>query len=369
MDQYNEPLISVGMDLISDTDAGIEMQMPAGAVSLARYEPPFAHYDASSDLPVRVLLISQKGDQATLHGLYEIMQTLEIVPVDGPRERTRSRFTLEGRNGEIVSYTEAALQNGEIKGFTLIWPTGDEARRARVLEEMKTSFTRTEGTLAATAGDNTIQNIDLVSGLEIRKPRLSRSGFFVDNSGAVITTSDAVDSCPRITIDEDYEAEVLVNDSARGIAVLKPAASLAPISIATFREDKGRLQSEIAVSGYSYEGALGAPTLTFGTVVDVKGLNGDALQSRLALASLPGDAGGPVIDSSGGVLGMLLSQQSVSNKQLPSDVGIVADSKEIREMLDTAGIRYETSSAQTEISPSDLSHAAMGMTVLVSCWD
>ena len=36
---------------------------------------------------VRVLLISQSGDQGTLFGLYDIMQTLEIVPMEGPRDR------------------------------------------------------------------------------------------------------------------------------------------------------------------------------------------------------------------------------------------------------------------------------------------
>ena len=53
------------------------------------YEPPFVHYGERGGSGVRVLLISQPGDQSTLFGLYDILQTLEIVPLDGERERGR----------------------------------------------------------------------------------------------------------------------------------------------------------------------------------------------------------------------------------------------------------------------------------------
>ncbi|PJE32726.1 peptidoglycan-binding protein, partial [Pseudooceanicola lipolyticus] len=287
MDQYNAPLISVGMRSHSDAQAGIRMDLPLGAVSFARYEPPFAHFDSTGELPVRVLLISQPGDQATLYGLYDIMQTLEIVPLQGPRERGSDAFTLEGRNGDIVSYTEAALQNGRIKGFTLIWPTGDEARRERVLAAMKASFERTDGVLDPAAGGNAEQNIDLVSGLQIRKPRLARSGFYVDPQGTLVTTVEAVQNCTRITVDQDYQAEVVATDETLGVAVLRPSAPLAPLSVAHLRDDAPRLQSDVAVAGYSYGGVLGAPTLTFGTLADIKGLGGETEQTRLALAALP----------------------------------------------------------------------------------
>ena len=121
MDEYNAPLISTGMASYTDEAAGITLDLPLNEVAFSRYEPPFAHFDPAGDLGARVLLISQPGDRRTLYGLYDIMQTLEIVPLEGPRERSGDRFTLEGRNSEIVSYTEARLDNGEIKGFTLVW--------------------------------------------------------------------------------------------------------------------------------------------------------------------------------------------------------------------------------------------------------
>ncbi|XHE54211.1 peptidoglycan-binding protein [Phaeobacter sp. BS34] len=147
MDEYNAPLISVGMEPLTDTKAGIALKIPAGEVTFDRYESPFALFKSSGDLGAQVLLISQPGDKRTLYGLYDIMQTLKIVPLDGPRQRSGNSFTLEGRGNGIVSYTEARLANGEIKGFTLVWPMGDDDRRARVLAEMQTSFERIDGVL------------------------------------------------------------------------------------------------------------------------------------------------------------------------------------------------------------------------------
>ncbi|MBK0329067.1 trypsin-like peptidase domain-containing protein [Rhodobacteraceae bacterium F11138] len=368
MAQYNAPLISAGMRQVHDVEAGITIDLPMAEVGFARYEPPFAHYDATGDLGARVLLISQPGTQATLFGLYDIMQTLEIVPLDGPRNRTKTGFTLEGHGNGIVSHTQATLSDGQIKGFTLIWPEGDEARRLRILDAMQSSFTATDAVLDPGAGD-AAQNVDLVSGLEVRKPRLTRSGFYVDNRGAVVTTADAVTGCARITLDEEHQADVLTADAGLGIAVLRPKQTLAPMSVARLRPTEGRLQSEVAVSGFSYGGALGGPTLTFGTLADVKGLAGEPELTRLALNALPGDAGGPVIDAAGAVLGMLLPAAN-DNRQLPKDVSLAADADAIREILDQAGLSPADpgQNRDLDLAPTALNRVAFGMTVLVSCW-
>ena len=83
--QYNAVLEGTDLALVRDEQAGIAVVMPRALVAFDRYEPPFAHYERTADVEAKVLLISQPGDQDTLFGLYEIMQTLEIVPADGPR--------------------------------------------------------------------------------------------------------------------------------------------------------------------------------------------------------------------------------------------------------------------------------------------
>ena len=368
LDDFNAPLISVGMERYTDEQAGIAMDMPLGVVKFDRYEAPFAHFDSASDLGAKALLISQDGSKSTLRALYEVMQSLEIVPLDGPRELRGDRFTLEGRGNGIVSYTQAALKDGKIKGFTLVWPEEDEARRKRVLAAMTSSFTTTEAVLDSGAGANADQRIDLVSGLQVRKPRLSRSGFFADASGAVLTVSEAADSCTRVTLDGDQEVQVAWTDADLGISVLLPSQALSPMSVAEFSANQPRIQSEVAVSGFSYQGALGAPTLTYGQIADVRGLNGEEGVKRLALNAQPGDAGGPVFDDSGNVVGMLLPTPS-EGRTLPDSVSLSASVDRLTEILTQAGVSGQSAQETAQISPNELNRRATGMTVLVHCWD
>lgn len=366
--QYNEILAGLDLQVVRDEDAGIEMILPTGVVGFDKYEPPFAHYNASGDIDAKVLLISQEGDENTLAGLYDIMQTLEIVPETGPRSVSRQAFTLIGEGALTISHTQAWLRDGHVKGFTLIWPAGDEERRTRLLGEMQESFTRLDGVLDPSAGPKTEPSIDLVSGLEVRKPKLSRSGFYVDNSGTVVTTAEVTQACGKITIDEDYEAQVATVNEDLGIAVLRPLESLAPMSVAAFQQVIPRLQADVAVAGYSYGGVLGAPTLTFGQLAELQGLNGEDTLKRLALAALEGDAGGPVVDAGGAVLGMLLPNRA-KGRQLPEGVSFAADAEAVQKVLQEAGISPSATSEQNQIPPEALTNRAADMTVLVSCWE
>lgn len=367
--QYNAVLDGLGLRVVRDDVAGIEIAMPTEIVEFEKYEYPFAHYTASGDLPATVLLISQKGGQDTLFGLYDIMQTLEIVPPEGPRNRANDSFFLIGQGPDFVSHTEARLEDGDIKGFTLIWPAGDEERRTRLLGEMQKSFARIDGTLNP-AQISEEQSIDLVSGLEIRKPKLSRSGFYIDRQGTVVTTSEAVQGCARITLEDGTEADILLDDPALGIAVLLPRSGLAPLGIATFQRSTPRLQSDVAVAGYSYGGMLGAPTVTFGTLADLNGLQGEETLKRLAMSTLPGDAGGPVVDAGGAVLGMLLPRSDdTAGRNLPEDVNFARHGSAILAELEKLGIQAQTTDAVNQVDPETLTTEAGNFTTLVNCWD
>jgi len=369
---YQAVIDSLGMQTVFDQDAGIAVPMPVTMVSFSHYEAPFAHYDPTANGKVRVVLISQKGNQDTLFGLYDILQTLEIVPLEGARTRRNSEFTLTGENADIVSYTYAKLVDGAVKGFTLIWPTGDEKRRSLALTAMKTGFESLGDTaLADTAGlDEAAQSLDLLSGLEIRRPDIARSGFYVDASGAVLTTAQVVGGgCQRVTIDDTYEADITAVDDTLGVAILKPTASLSPSGVASFLTGAPRLHSDIAVSGYSYGGRLGAPTLTFGTLAELAGLGGETYLARLSLAPQAGDAGGPVLDSTGAVLGMLTADPDDATRQLPQDVHFAANAGALAQFLSENGVQTTATDPDGAMDPVDMTTLAENMTVLVSCWN
>jgi S1-C subfamily serine protease len=367
--QYNAVLEGMDIQSVRDTQAGISIDLPLGAVAFDRYDSPFAHFEPTGEVAdARVLLISQPGDRDRLAGLYEIMQTLDIVPLEGPRDRNRDSFTLTGQDNRIVSHTEARLENGAIKGFTLVWPAGDEDRRIRILNAMKASFTPIDGVLDPAVIAEDSQSVDLVAGLAIRQPKQTASGFFVDWQGRVITTDAAIENCSRITLNDDYNAEVMATDPSLGVAVLRATQPLAPNDVAQFRDGTPRLQSEIAVAGFPFGGVLPSATMTFGRLSDLRGLNGEDTLSRLSISTLEGDAGGPVLDDGGAVIGMLVPHDA-GGRQLPDDVNFAANSAAVQAVLSRAGIAPQVTQGLSRLDPVDLTQKATAMTVLVSCWE
>ncbi|MDV7144710.1 trypsin-like peptidase domain-containing protein [Tropicimonas sp. TH_r6] len=372
VEDYQSAFADFDLQMTRNTAAGIEMILPQGKIREGETEAPFVQYDSVDEDGLRVVLISQTGDEATLFGLYDILQTLEIVPTEGFRERKKRSFVLTGQSPELSSYTYAVLSNGSVKGFTLAWTAGEERVMKRVTETMQQSFTPIEGVVlpdTALSSDGSEQRIDLLSGLEIRRPDRSRSGFFVDGSGRVLTTTDVLGQCSRVTIGEEIEAEIAARDDALGLALLAPRQTLAPLAVAEFQASVPRLNSEVALAGFSYEDILDLPILTYGTLADIRGLQGEEAVDRLALSSLPGDAGGPVFDTTGAVLGMLKARPDAGARQLPSDVNFAVDVAAIAAFLGEAGLSPRASEGAAVLAPEDLTTLAGDVTVRISCWN
>ena len=364
--QYNAILEGTELTLVEDANTGVAMQIPMGLVQFSANESPFARYVAKDDSGVQVLVISQPGDRTRLYGLYEILQTLEIMPLEGPRDRGRDSFEIEGLSDTRHSYATARHENGAIKGFVLVWPAGDEERRNRVLSEMKNSFVSIDGLLspAAAPADS---SVDMVSGLAIRTPQNSASGFFADARGTTVTAAANVDQCERVTIGRgDYPAKVAFNDGT--LAVLTPETALAPLSHAVIQTQAASRDATVAVGGYPYGGALALPTVTFGTIADDADLTGDASKLRLRLTSTQGDVGGPVFDTSGAVVGVLVPTIAEDGQMLPENVGFAANAGAILSALAEAAARADQSTSNGYMAPETLTSVASDVTVLVNCW-
>lgn len=369
MDTVATQRAALGLQPVEEKEAGISIELPLGLVQFARYNPPFVTYAPKDGSGVQVLLISQPGDQARLRGLYDAMQTLEVVPLDGDRSLRGDSFTIEGQNAKVHSYTQATLSKGLIKGFTLVWPVGDDARMSRVLEAMKSSF-RPVGTttLDSTLGQPmSVSRAALMAGIEKRAPIFARSGFYIDAQGHVLTAGAGLSECGRVTVD-DHPADLSVDAADAGFAVLTPRDQLSPKQVAKFRPDAPQAGSQIAVAGFSYPEALPAPVLNFGTLTALKGLGGETGQARLEAQTRKGDVGGPVLDGSGAVVGMLLPVPGDDSRVLPKGLTVALQAGAMAPDLAAKGFAPEASGLAIPRAPEELQKLARGMVVQVTCW-
>ena len=371
LNSYDGAVARYAFEPFRDEAAGIELTLPLGMIAFDRHEAPFAHFREINDSGMHALLLSQEGSQSTLNGLYEILQTLEIIPLDGDRDRGRDRFVITGQSATQRAHVEARLQGGRIKGWALLWQPSADDDAALIIETMRDSFRAIDGVLPSNVGvaASTVARRDLIAGLEVRRPDRSRTGFFVDAVGTVVTSAEAVQSCDRVTIDEAYGATIRSVNAETGIAVLSPQDPLVPLAFAQFSSSPPRIGSDIRVSGFSYQDTLTRPIITFGQLSALQGLDGEPDLRRLSMSAEPGDSGGPVFDSNGTVIGMLLQRPETPGRMLPEDVNFAVSSNAILSELQTAGLTGTQSRVAIPMSAEILTRVSADLTVLVSCWN
>jgi peptidoglycan hydrolase-like protein with peptidoglycan-binding domain len=365
-------LAEFGFESVTEAEAGIEITLPLSLVAFDHYEPPFVHFGEKDGSGLRVLLISEPGGPEALAGLYDILQTLEAVPETGERSLGDTSFTIQAASSKLESLAFAETRDGMVKGYLAVWNPADAARMERILPVLQSSF-RAVGGKALDPGLVPMEEAALsgmLSGLELRKPARVASGVFVDEIGHVATALANVAGCAKVTIGAETAAEVAAKDAATGLALLTPKAALAPRAVARLATASPRSGAEISVAGFSYGERLPAAVLTFGTFEAAEGIMGEPGQARLLAPVMAGDMGGPVLDSAGGVLGVLIPVPADAGRQLPEGMALAADAASLGALVQGARLVITAGPAAsgTPATPDALNAAALGMTVQVSCW-
>ncbi|MDG2341287.1 MAG: serine protease, partial [Paracoccaceae bacterium] len=369
LDEYYVVLSDLGMRLVTDRAAGISIEMPTAVVAFDSYTAPFAHYTSIDDNLGEVHLISQPGDRAALYALYDVMETLSIVPLDGYRKKNRNNFILTGQSDNIISHTQAFLEGGQIKGFTIVWPANRADQADRLIDKMQGSFETNRSVLPRSSSTDIEPGQEMLAGLELRKATAIVSGAFINDAGMVLTTSDISESCERIAVLDETNYTVLSHAPELGLSLLAPKTRVTPIGFATIKASANRINARVAVAGYSFGGTLGSPTLTYGTIAATAGLQGETHLDRLKLAHFASDAGGPVLGSNGEIVGVLNARDTTSDRQLPSDVSFMTDNTALGSFLRQAGVSYTLNVALSNKSGIEIERMARDMSVWISCWE
>lgn len=367
---WTQERAAYGFDLVRDDEAGITAELPLALVTFDRYAPPFVHYRPNDPSGLQIALISQPEEATALADLYATLQSLAALPPEGPRALTGNRFEISGQSATHQGYAVAESRQGAIKGYLVSWPK-DDPHAPRVVQQLAASF-RSSGKQALDPGMVAMSDADrqsLSSGLAPRPAKLATSGFYVDASGTVATLASTVAQCARVTLDGQTEARVSYSDPQLGITLLRPTTPLSPAAFAQLSSIAPPLGAAVTVAGYAYGDSLPAPVLTKGTLKERSGLGGEPHLNRLSITTLPGDAGGPVLDEAGAVLGMVMARSTAPDRILPSGVEFAISASDLAQTLRAAGLAPTQALQTTPLSPLAFDRAASGMTVLVSCWD
>jgi peptidoglycan hydrolase-like protein with peptidoglycan-binding domain len=365
--QHMSLLIPLGVRTVQDEKSGISIKIPTGAVTFDQYSGPFALFTSSGLVDnARIILVSQEGSLEDFKALFSQMQEIENIPANTSQVFTEDAFILIGENDLIEAYTNVRLYDGAIKGFSLLWPKGDEQRRGQVLANIMSSLKPSSDVLSTMKRDKHVK--DYITETFFQEPEKSSSGFFVDEKGHILTTDTAVTECGRVTFNGKYDVRVVATDPEAGFAVVASKQSLVPNNFARFRESlSGRIQ-DIPLTPYAFEEIVPEVSLTFGQRAGLSSLQSKLDFERVATRLGERDIGGPVLDEDGSVLG-LMTLPNGADTGFFEDIGLIADFSTLVPILEQAGVDYQIAQAGPFVSLDEKLDLRREITVMINCWD
>lgn len=152
-------------------------------------------------------------------------------------------------------------------------------------------------------------NLPVYEPKETRKEKgySTGTGFFVTSSGYFVTNHHVIDDSETVHIlynDSFIPARIIQMDPANDVALLKADVQASPLPVAEIT-DVGRAD-EVFTMGYPSISVQGqAQKATFGRINALSGIMDDIRFMQIDVPIQPGNSGGPLIDSSGRVVGVV----------------------------------------------------------------
>jgi S1-C subfamily serine protease len=141
------------------------------------------------------------------------------------------------------------------------------------------------------------------------------TGFFINDGGFAISNAHVVEGCSEVTASQaggtSLSVTVIASDSRNDLTLLKVAER--PAAHGKFRSAPAVRQGEqVVIYGYPLAGALASTgNLSSGIVTALAGLADDTTTLQISAPVQPGNSGGPVIDESGLIVGVVQSKLDV----------------------------------------------------------
>ena len=211
---------------------------------------------------------------------------------------------------------------------------------------------------------------------DVDRPTITSTGtaFYVDARGYLLTNAHVVEGCASLRLrGQEEPVQVVRLDEENDLAVIK-VSNDSP-AVATFRKGRGvRSGDQVVVVGFPLAGLLASEAnVTSGGISALAGVRNDLRYLQITVPVQPGNSGGPLLDSTGRVVGIVTAsldalQMVRSTGDLPQNINFALHASVARILMDAADIGYATSGAGEEMSVADVGEAAKEFTVLVECW-
>jgi S1-C subfamily serine protease len=207
------------------------------------------------------------------------------------------------------------------------------------------------------------------------------TGFVISNNGHVVTNHHVVDGCVgdisgSLSGEAALKLRLVSSDETNDLALLQAPSPFK--AMATIRGSGVRSGDAVVAIGYPYHGLLSSDfTVTTGIVSSLSGVFNDTRHLQISAAVQPGNSGGPLLDSSGAVVGVVAAKLdglrvARATGNIPENINFAIKTGALRDFLDNSVVPYQTTDAtpesgRKELPTADIAKNARGFTLLISC--
>jgi S1-C subfamily serine protease len=198
------------------------------------------------------------------------------------------------------------------------------------------------------------------------------TGFFVSSDGEILTNNHVVAGCRNLTIKGGLPVQVISRNPASDLAVVK--VEIKPDQIAVFRSGPSpRVGDTVVIFGFPLPGVLSSEgNVSTGILSATTGLQNDVRFVQISAPVQPGNSGGPVFDTSGHVIGVVVAKLDAMRVaqftgDIPQNVNFAVHWSEVRALLDEQGIRYRKLPSQQAIGTRAVAKIGAQISVMLDC--
>ena len=202
------------------------------------------------------------------------------------------------------------------------------------------------------------------------------TGFVVSTSGHLVTNQHVIDGCVgdiqgSLTGEAPVTLRVVSSDETNDLALLQAPGTFRDVAI--IKDKAVRSGDSVVAIGYPFHGLLTSDfTVTTGIVSSLSGILNDTRFLQISAAVQPGNSGGPLLASSGEVVGVVAAKLNAlkfvkATGNIPENINFAIKTGALRDFLDNSAVSYQTADSKTELKTADIARSARAFTLLVSC--
>lgn len=170
------------------------------------------------------------------------------------------------------------------------------------------------------------------------------TGFFISDDGLFVTAAHVVQGASEVKVlaqNREYNAKTLFADSSLDIAVLHVEGVRGVGSLSVVPSGPVRMGDAVFTLGFPQVQLQGAEAkFTDGSISSLSGIGGDPKFFQISVPVQPGNSGGPLLDASGNVVGIVVSRLDaigtlLATGSLPQNVNYALKSSFVLPLLES----------------------------------